>query len=549
MKRLERKKTVWDQIIEPGDRTGRPGRQSVRRALLTGIFVAAFLPVGCGPTDDPAPERASRVVMIGVDGGSWNLLDPMMAAGELPSLAALAERGVTADLESVQPLNSPTVWTSISTGRSPDVHGVKFFYADRRSVGATTVWERFSAAGLRVGLYEHLVTWPPRDLPGGFMVPGWLRRDGSVRPADLDERLGEARYEYSMEGVDGPEAILTNVQGELAHKAATWNQLMETFDLDAGAVVFYSVDAVSHRFWHAAFPEEFDPPMAAGDPAHADVIHETLRGVDKAIGEVVAGLDEGDHVVIVSDHGFRGRGLRRYWKVELPELFARLEIDEARDGVTAVKNWGGTVFRLELGETETRNATMRRLAEGLETLRDASGQPLFEIQAVHIAEPDPSLEISEFMAQTLEQAQPAHGVVFARPHFRTLQPLWPDGQIQFLGETLPVRQLLVAHDFSGDHERKGIFLAAGSAIRHRPERGELSVLDVAPLLTYLAGQPIPDDLEGRLDTDLLDPAFLAASPPRQIAAAEAPALPPEEGVTGEGEDRELDDRLRSLGYL
>lgn len=69
-----------------------------------------------------ASARAEpRVVLIGVDGGSWNLIDRAWRRGELPELRALARRGVQAELATVEPTNSPTVWTSIATGwvRSP----------------------------------------------------------------------------------------------------------------------------------------------------------------------------------------------------------------------------------------------------------------------------------------------------------------------------------------------------------------------------------------------------------------------------------------------
>ncbi len=528
----------------------RPHRWSLYRDCIARALLLALLPLlalmGCAGDEAP-PETKPRLVLIGIDGGSWNLIDAMIADGELPHLAGLAERGATADLRAVEPLNSPTVWTSLATGRAPDAHGVKFFYADRRSVQVPTVWERLAAAGLRVGLYEYLVTWPPRPLPGGFMVPGWLRRDERVQPADLDQRLDGERYSYSMDGIDGPDAIVANVEGEISHKAATWNRLMEAFALDVGAVVFYSVDAVSHRFWHASFPDEFDPPVEAA-PRFAEVIHRTMRGVDEAIGEILERLEPEDHVVVVSDHGFRARGLRRFWAVRAPELLARLEVEP--EGVTVVKNWGGLVLRLDPGPEAEKEEALGRLMAGLTSLRSTTGDPLFDVQAVRVAKPDPDLQMSRWMQGMVKQAGPAHAVLFVRPMVPVLNPIWPDGEILAGEERLPLRELAVAHDFSGDHLMDGIFLAAGKAIRHRPERGKLSVLDVAPLLSYLAGQPIPDDVEGQLDPDLIDPLYLATHPPQSVTASELPALPAvaPDGQEGEG-DEELDERLRSLGYI
>ena len=80
------------------------------------------------------------------------------------------------------------------------------------------------------------------------------------------------------------------------------------------------------------------------------------------------------------------------------------------------------------------------------------------------------------------------------------------------------------------------------------ERDRVSVLDIAPMLFYLADQPIPDDLPGTLRTDWIEPAVLEAKPPREIRASEFPSLP--EGPEVESvEDPELTERLRALGYV
>lgn len=197
-----------------------------------------------------AVPASARVVLIGVDGATWRLIDPLLAAGRLPSLAAIAGRGGTAEIETVEPVNSPTVWTSIATGRSPDAHGVTDFLKKSISVQVPTIFERLAAQGKRVGTYDYLVTWPPRRLPGGFVIPGWLRRDESVTPTDAFERAGLPGYRYSLKGLGGREDYVAASRRELAHKAAHWNALAEAFDLDVGAVTFYSFDGLSHRFWH-----------------------------------------------------------------------------------------------------------------------------------------------------------------------------------------------------------------------------------------------------------------------------------------------------------
>jgi len=90
------------------------------------------------------------------------------------------------------------------------------------------------------------------------VIPGWLRRDESITPPDAFERAGLPGYRYSLEGLGGREDYVAVSRRELANKATHWNALAEAFDLDVGAVTFYSFDGLAHRFWHDCFPEQFE---------------------------------------------------------------------------------------------------------------------------------------------------------------------------------------------------------------------------------------------------------------------------------------------------
>ena len=160
----------------------------LRRSLLKRCCIAALVITSL------ALPASGRVVLVGLDGASWNVIDPMIAAGELPNLAAIARDGVSADLETVEPVTSPVVWTSIATGRSPSNHGVTDFFSTSTDVATPTVFERLAARGMRVGLYDYLMTWPPVDLPNGFVIPGWLRRDDAVTPSDVWTRAGTSPW-------------------------------------------------------------------------------------------------------------------------------------------------------------------------------------------------------------------------------------------------------------------------------------------------------------------------------------------------------------------
>ena len=68
--------------------------------------------------------KCKRVFILGIDGASWNVLDPQLAAGRMPCLQSWLDRGVRADLESVIPPVTPAAWSSFHTGKHPGKHGV-----------------------------------------------------------------------------------------------------------------------------------------------------------------------------------------------------------------------------------------------------------------------------------------------------------------------------------------------------------------------------------------------------------------------------------------
>ena len=141
--------------------------------------------------------------------------------------------------------------------------------ADARDQQAPTVFERVAVQGLRVGSYEWLVTWPPRTLPGGFVIPDWLRRDLTMTPADPFAKAGVSDYRYSIKGVSSRKGFHQVAFRELDEKAAHWNALVRAFELEAGAVGFYALDALGHRFWADAFPDEFASGEAPAPEAKA----------------------------------------------------------------------------------------------------------------------------------------------------------------------------------------------------------------------------------------------------------------------------------------
>ncbi len=96
----------------------------VRTRIVAAAFALLLVAVagGCGG-DEVGP--ADRILLVGIDSADWDVVEPLMAEGRLPNLRALVESGVSCDLHSLEPKQkSPTIWTTIATGKLPEKHGI-----------------------------------------------------------------------------------------------------------------------------------------------------------------------------------------------------------------------------------------------------------------------------------------------------------------------------------------------------------------------------------------------------------------------------------------
>jgi predicted AlkP superfamily phosphohydrolase/phosphomutase len=94
---------------------------------------------------------------------------------------------------------------------------------------------------------------------------------------------------------------------------------------------------------------------------------------------------------------------------------------------------------------------------------------------------------------------------------------------------------------SGCHRRNGLLIVKGAGVRRGTVDGA-RIVDLAPTILHLMGLPVPDDMDGKVLTSML-------SIDRPVAYARAEAhREDEEGLSAE-ETAEVEDRLRSLGYL
>jgi hypothetical protein len=124
-----------------------------------------------------AKPTGRKILLIGLDGADWQLIDPWIAQGKIPNLARLKARSAWANLKSMQPILSPLLWTTVATGRRPEDHGVVDFLVKDPATGqrvpissrfrkVPALWNIFTAMGLSVDVVAWWASWPAETVNG-----------------------------------------------------------------------------------------------------------------------------------------------------------------------------------------------------------------------------------------------------------------------------------------------------------------------------------------------------------------------------------------------
>ena len=104
-----------------------------------------------------------------------------------------------------------------------------------------------------------------------------------------------------------------------------------------------------------------------------------------------------------------------------------------------------------------------------------------------------------------------------------------------------------AFGISGCHRMNGVLIAKGSEIERGSSLEVARIYDVAPTLLYLSGQSVPDDMDGRVLTEMISADYSSAHPIRFAARNDEQQL--SEVEFSDEENSDVIERLKSLGYV
>jgi predicted AlkP superfamily phosphohydrolase/phosphomutase len=449
-------------------------------------------------------------------------------------------------------------------------------YLDAKARRAKTVWRMLNDAGYTVGTVNIPFTYPPEPLDGfqisgmatpseksPFVYPPELRRE-------LEESLGKLHLDPRFLGFMSTNLRRRQVIDDMRNVDEQWLRaslyLIDKHPADVMMFTFMSIDTVQHHFW-----QYMDPTHHYHDAEVAqefgDAILRVYQWLDGAVARILEKVSSDTAVLVVSDHGggptsdrviYLNRylaqlGLLHYfetkksahrkvakdllrWSYRLlrSSLSSRQKIHLANAFPSLRKNFEAAVIsytNIDWSRTKAFCSEVLASPPGIWINRkgqrpggivdDGEYQPLLGWITRKLGELRDPRTGDIIIKRVFRRDEIYHGPYLDEAPDLTLD--WWDTSLFSTSPSLPERAgelpvEIIEHkpaktnQWGGSHRRYGILVAHGEAFRKGTRIEGAGLIDMAPTILHLMGQPVPDDMDGRVLEELFEPEFLARRP-------------------------------------
>lgn len=556
-------------------------------------------------------DKPGKIVVVGLDGATFDLIKPWAADGHLPVLQRIMREGAYGTLGSTVPPMTAPAWTSFATGVNPGKHRLydwiarepdsyRFTPVTALDGTAPTLYAMLSGYGRRVVALNVPMTYPPTEVNGvlvsgmptpntdvTFTYPETVYQDilDAVGDYILYPDPGEA---YSDSGVD---SFLDRLYRSADLRMQTFAYLRQREAPDFAMMVFNGTDTVSHALW-----KFMDPTHPLHDPSKAEkygnAIRDYYKHVDGMLAGIVDNLDEDTTLVIMSDHGFgpfhkfihvNNWLIQQKFMSIKPDLRSRFKQTTFNMGFSPMNVYDKL---MKMGFGKLKREVVRGQGQGLlKTLFlsfadvDWSKTVAYSLGNVgqiylNVAGREPQGTVKpgaeydqvrqQIMDRLAELRDPETGekvveTVYHREDIYHGDQLEKAADIVFIPTRLEYfgfgeyefgsHKIIesMRRGISGTHRMNGVFLAYGAAIQAGVEVEGASLIDLAPTILHLMGLPVPDQMDGRIIQEAISPDYQP-----ELVEVTSDWMSSDNGQ-GDGLTEEqkkiVAERLRGLGYV
>jgi predicted AlkP superfamily phosphohydrolase/phosphomutase len=561
------------------------------RFTVVVIIAIAFLNVNTF-SKDPSDNK-TKIFLIGIDGLEWSIIKKMVEAGMMPTFGELMKNGAYGDLKTLLKYTSPSLWTTIATGKNPEVHGITSHIVHEegryelvspmsyhRKVKA--LWNILTDYGKKTGVINYPCTEPPEPV-NGFIIPYSIVDIKDTFPNELfgeinliveesaktaKEFFNDFKSYCDFQDDLSKEIICHLVDGEIWKVTTITSNIYEKFNgnLDLLMVYVWETDYISHIFWKFMKPDFFQHKSWELTPKNikkfGSVIKDMYVMVDKFVKKLIEDVaDENTTIIICSDHGFRSSPHHQKNGIIVPIVFFKnlnklleimgflqfkSDIDLKASSIDFTKT---LAYHYQLDEPSSYpNVFISLNLKG----RQANGivepdgeyarvktELIAALSNLKIVETDESL-----FDEVVEVSLPQRDIrVTIKSDINLLEQ-----HVRVGGDIFPLSDFYILLDKSGDHSDPGTLIIYGKNIRKVGLIKNAHILDIVPTILYLLDLPVAKDMKGNVLTQAIETDFLKRYPVKYIDSYETTKGAIREEFNHKPIKEQELEQLRSLGY-
>lgn len=552
-----------------------------------------------------------KTLIIGLDGATFDLIDPWIKKGDMPNLSKLISEGAWGELQTVFPPITPAAWSSFLTGKNPGKHGIyDFLHYDmqrhepepnnRLTRRATDFWEIFNRNGLSTGLISIPTTYPPAEV-NGYMITGLMtprkepvEKTDYTYPAGLKYEIKENVGKYVIHPKvpykkGKAKKVYDDLINSLEIKVKTVRYLMTKHPTNLTMFVIAGTDKILHDMYHLIDPNHpsHDTEEAKKD---AHFILDYYKNVDLRIGEIIDEFcDENTLIAVISDHG---NGPIYKWIYLNNWLLKEGYLKLKKTPLTLIKrflfNLGLTPsniykFLLKFGFSKSKvsfKAREKIIAKFFLSWDDIDWKRTRAFSFGHVGqifihkqnkETQEGVTCQEYenlkseIEEKLEKLQDTDGTmvvekildkskVYSGPYeSESADIIFMPHRLEYmaLGTSAFASNKIIGPAFgnSGNHRMNGIFIIKGRGIKKNYNIKNTQITDVIPNILFWNDLPIDADMDGKILKDIYEEEFLASHQAMfKEKSTETPAENTETVYSQEDVDS-IRKALEDLGYL
>jgi predicted AlkP superfamily phosphohydrolase/phosphomutase len=544
--------------------------------------------------------KEKKIIIIGLDGGTWTILNPLMEQGKAPFFSHLCKNGIHGILRSTTPPVTAPAWTSFLTGQNPGRHGLYDFQwidftTNNRNLTVSTdcksanIIDYLNDEGKRSLFINVPLTFPPYPINGilvaGFPVPP---ESDFVYPPEMLQQIKKLNYITDWMEIYRNNKSQSKVSMiKMADKSQinVFASMLKQYDWEVAMIVISGTDHIAHLEWQKG---------------NVNAVKNYYSYIDGILYKLHhKGLFADATIVVVSDHGFGGASYSFFmntWLSKEGYLRFKSEKDDTYD--VFLREFRNTVYGKRNGILSRMLKTINLTRENLIYLGKKTGLIKLERYLPHsIISVFPSHEFSIDWSNTKAyifsnaskgininlQDREKTGIVTRNEYdglrkeivekLRRLKsvdgsPIFQIADLKeniYSGPYVPNAPDIVTWPFpnykirigtnqknflrkviESQHTLEGIYIFSGDDFLSKKWGREISIMDIAPTIMHIMGLQVPEDMDGKVATDFFAPYSSARKREIQFRT---PLSKNRKAVTAETNQEGVAEKLRALGYL